>query len=312
MDLRHLRCFLAVADELHFGRAARRLAMSQPPLSVAIAQLEASVGARLFERSSRGVRLTAAGQALRPRAQALIDAAQAAAQAAREAALGLDARLRIGFAGSLLYSGLPRVLARLQRDAPRLRVVLRELGSSEQLVELQHDRLDAAFVHTTRVPPGFSQIQVASQPLMACLPRGHALARRRRLGLAELAGEPFAIVSRAVSPDYHERILALCADARMQPDLRFELRHWLSVVSVVAQGLGVALVPAALRQAGLGGAVFVSVAVAPGAPPSHYDTWCLWRTDADPAGLKVFLDAVRHAAQASLQCADTSNPRVPT
>jgi acyl CoA:acetate/3-ketoacid CoA transferase alpha subunit len=198
------------------------------------------------------------------------------------------------------------------KNSPDLRTVTSPYADGEELLAVPALNLDAAFVHTTRVPPGLSQIQVASQPFMACLPRGHALARRRRLGLAELAGEPFAIVSRAVSPDYHERILALCAHARLQPDLRFELRHWLSVVSVVAQGLGVALVPAALRQAGLSGAVFVPLDVPPGAPPSHYDTWCLWRTDADPAGLKVFLDAVRHAAQAPLQCADTPSPRVPT
>jgi DNA-binding transcriptional LysR family regulator len=172
---------------------------------------------------------------------------------------------------------------------PRLRLALRELSSSEQLVELVHDRLDLGFVHTTRVPAGFSQILVSSQPFMACLPASHPLAGEAVLSLDQLNGEAFAIVMRAVSPDYHDRILAACADAGFEPSLAFELRHWLSVVSVIAQGLGVGLVPAALQQAGLPGVAFVPLAQ----PLAPYDTHCLWRTGRDQAALGAFLVAVR-------------------
>jgi DNA-binding transcriptional LysR family regulator len=293
MEFRHLRCFTVLAEELHFGRAAQRLAMTQPPLSLNIQQLEASVGARLFERNSRGVALTAAGLAFLPRAQALLEQAAMAAREARDVGQGLAGQLHIGFAGTVLYRGLPQVLRAFGSAHPGLRLVLRELSSSEQLVELVHDRLDLGFVHTTRVPAGFSQILVSSQPFMACLPVGHALAGEAVLPLERLKGEPFAVVMRAVSPDYHDRILAACADAGFEPALHFELRHWLSVVSVIAQGLGVALVPAALQQAGLPGVAFVPLAQ----PLAPYDTHCLWRTGRDEAALGAFLATLRAAAQ---------------
>ncbi len=289
MEFRHLRCFLALAEELHFGRAAARLAMTQPPLSLNIQQLEASVGAPLFVRNSRGVALTPAGQAFVPRARALLEAAGAAAREAREVAQGVSGQLRVGFAGTVLYRGLPQILRGFTQRHPRLKLVLREMSSSDQLIDLQHQRLEAGFVHTTRVPPGCSQVLVSRQAFVACVPAGHALARKRRLAPAALAGEPFVAISRAVSPDYHDRLLALCADHGFEPDVRFELRHWLSVVSVVAQGLGVSLVPAALQQAGLPGAAFVPLQ---GDSPT-YETHCLWRDGGESAALAAFLDVVR-------------------
>lgn len=293
MEFRHLRCFTVLAEELHFGRAAQRLSMTQPPLSLNIQQLEASVGARLFERNSRGVSLTAAGDAFLPRATALLEQAAQAAREARDVGQGLAGQLQIGFAGTVLYRGLPQVLREFAAAHPKLRLALLELSSSEQLVELVHDRLDLGFVHTTRVPAGFSQILVSSQPFMACLPAKHPLAGESRLSLDQLNGNPFAIVMRAVSPDYHDRILGACADAGFEPALAFGLRHWLSVVSVIAQGLGVGLVPAALQQAGLPGVAFVPLAQ----PLQPYDTHCLWRTGRDQSALGAFLAAVRQAAQ---------------
>ena len=170
MEFRHLRYFLTLAEELHFGRAARRLSISQPPLSLNIQQLEASVGARLFTRSSKQVALTAAGLALVPAARALLDQAAQAARHARDVGQGMAGSLAIGFAGTMLYSGLPGILERFQAQHPLLRLMLKELSSSEQLVELAHDRLDIGFVHTTRVPPELSQILVSSQALVGCLP----------------------------------------------------------------------------------------------------------------------------------------------
>lgn len=310
MEFRHLRAFVALAEERHFGRAAQRLALTQPPLSTAIQQLEASVGARLFERSSRGVALTAAGAALLPRAQALLEQAQVAAREARDVGQGLAGQLRIGFAGTVLYRGLPEVLRRFGAAHPRLRLTLQELSSTEQLAELVHDRLDVGFVHTSRVPAGFSQIRVSSQAFMACLPAGHALAGQGgALDLAAFRGEPLAIVMRAVSPDYHDRILAACADAGFEPELRFALRHWLSVVSVIAQGLGLGLVPAALQQAGLPGVVFRPLAT----PLAPYDTHCLWRTERDLAGLGALLDTVRETVSevASEATLDVAPPQMP-
>ncbi len=295
MEFRHLRYFLVLAEELHFGRAARRLAISQPPLSLNIQQLEASVGARLFSRNSKQVALTAAGRAFLPAARALLVQAAQAASHARDVGEGMAGSLSIGFAGTMLYSGLPEILAQFQSRHPLLRVMLKELSSSEQLIELVHDRLDLGFVHTTRVPPELSQILVASQAFVCCLPAAHALAQESSLSLKRLAGEPFAVVSRTVSPDYHDRILQACLDAGFYPEIRYELQHWLSVVSLVSQGMGVALVPRALAQSAMAGTVFVPLAASDKAS-APYETHCLWKTSRDDAALSAFVAAVRSAS----------------
>lgn len=296
MELRHLRYFLTLADELHFGRAAQRLAISQPPLSVAIQQLEAEVGAPLFMRNSRGVQLTAAGQALVPAAQAAIDGAAQALHAARDAASGQVGRLSVGFAGTMLYRGLPQMLRRFQAEHARLQLTLRELSSSEQIVELQHARLDAGFAHVSHAPTGLAAQLVSSQPFVACVPAAHALARKRTLPLDALAPEPLALVSRSVSPDYHARIVAACQAAGFTPQPLHEMQHWLSVVSLVSQGLAVALVPAALQQAQLAGAAFVPVKDPHGTLP-RYETRCLWNPARDLPALGLFLTAVRAVGQ---------------
>ena len=279
-----------LAEELHFGRAAQRLSISQPPLSTNIQQLEASVGAVLFTRNSKSVQLTAAGRAFVPQARALLDQAQHAARHARDVADGMAGSLQVGFVGTMLYRGLPALLRRFQTRHPQLRLTLKELSSSDQLIELAQGRLDVGFVHTTRVPPGLSQILVSSQPFVACLPSDHALASQPGpLDPARLRGEPFAMVSPAVSPDYHDRIVALCNDSGFSPDVRYELRHWLSVVSLVAQGMGVAIVPQAMAESALAGAVFVPLAT----PTGNYDTYCLWGTARDTAAITEFLAVVR-------------------
>lgn len=294
MEFRHLRYFLVLAEELHFGRAARRLSISQPPLSLNIQQLEASVGARLFMRSSKAVVLTAAGMAFVPAARALLVQSTQAANLARDVGRGMAGSLTIGFAGTLLYSGLPGILARFQAQHPLLRVVLKEMSSSEQLIELTHDRLDVGFAHTSRVPPELSQILVASQAFVGCLPSGHVLSQQSTLPLEQLDGQPFAVISRIASPDYHDRILATCARAGFAPEIRFELQHWLSVVAVVSRGLAVALVPQAMSLSGMPGALFVPLVDLLGQDP--YQTHCLWKTSRqtreDRSALTGFLDAV--------------------
>ena len=301
MEFRHLRYFLVLAEELHFGRAARRLSISQPPLSLNIQQLEASVGAVLLIRNSKSVQLTAAGRAFVPAARALLEQAAKASNLAKEVSRGMAGTLSIGFAGTMLYSGLPEILASFQPRHPLLRVLLREMSSREQLIELAHDRLDLGFVHTTRVPPELSQILVARQAFVLCLPSSHQLAERQSVSLGLLQGEPFAVVSRTVSPDYHDRIVQTCLDAGFYPEIRHELQHWLSVVSLVSRGMGVALVPQALQRSGVTGAAFVPIAPAPldlqvVSATSSYETHCLWRTSRDDAGLAAFVNAVRIAA----------------
>lgn len=255
-DLRHLRCFLAVAEEGHFGRAATRLAMTQPPLSVAIRQLEDAVGVRLIDRTSRGLRITAAGESLLPQARAVLAAAAEAALTAREIGRGARGRLRIGFVGSLLFGGLPQWLQQYQEANPGIEVALVELNSQEQLHALGRGELDAGFVLARRVPPTLQVVTVHEAPFVACLPKGHAAASARRLSLARLRDEPFVLFSRQVSPDYHARIIEACAEAGFDPKVRHELRHWLSVVALVSQGMGVAIVPEPLAQSGMAGVVF--------------------------------------------------------
>ena len=288
MELRHLRYFVVLADELHFGRAARRLSISQPPLSVAIRQLEERVGAQLFERNSKEVRLTAAGQSLQASARQLLRQAQEAALQARDVSRGLTGRLRVGFVGAMLYGGLPQALARFQAEHPAVRVALAELNSDEQVVELLHDRLDVGFVHTSRIPLELRHVPLLSEPYVACLPVGHKLARKRIVAPAQLQGEPFFLFARSMSPDYHERILGICAAAGFQPEVRHEVRHWMSVATLVAQGMGVALVPEAMRRAAVPGVIF-----RPLDSDARSEAYGVWRAKPANALVRGLLDAVK-------------------
>ncbi|HSW17893.1 MAG TPA: LysR family transcriptional regulator [Ramlibacter sp.] len=294
MEFRHLRYFLVLSEELHFGRAARRLSMSQPPLSLNIRQLEESIGAKLFLRNSKEVRLTAAGRAFVPAARALLEQAAEAQRHAREAEQGFVGVLRVGFVGSMLYRGLPELLRDFQARYPLLRLLVREMNSDNQLVELAHGQLDVAFVHTTRVTREMSRLLFSSEPFVCCLPEGHALARVRKLAVQRLEGEPFVMFSRTASPDYYERVLSICIGAGFHPDVRHEARHWLSVVSMVAKGMGVALTPAALRRSGMPGVTFVAIE----SSEVQSQAFCIWRTADDNAGLQALLDTIRSAAAA--------------
>jgi DNA-binding transcriptional LysR family regulator len=256
LEFRHLRYFLALAEELHYGRAAQRLAISQPPLSVAIQQLEASVGARLFDRDSKGVRLTPAGEAFRGSAQALLDRAEDACALAREVQAGEVGRLRLGFVGSTLFNGLSAWLQAFQASHPKVEVIVIELNSQDQIDALLGEELDLGLVHTDRLPPALTSQPLYSEPFLACLPAGHPLASKKRIALASLSEQPFILFSRKGSPDYHARIVEICRRHGFYPRLQHEGRHWLSVVSLVSQGLGVSIVPAAFQQAGVQGAVF--------------------------------------------------------
>ncbi|MCL1960841.1 MAG: LysR family transcriptional regulator [Desulfovibrionaceae bacterium] len=281
MEFRHLRYFLALADELHFGRAAQRLAISQPPLSWNIQQLEQSMGARLFVRNSKSVRLTEAGRAFAPAARALLTQADEAARLARDVQRGVSGMVRVGFVSSMLYRGLPRLLRAHQQNHPGIRIRSFEMNSQSQIVALSHDQIDVGFVHTTQAPSELSRAMFSSEPFVCCLPADHPRTRARRIAPADLQAEVFVMFSREASPDYHERVLSICAAAGFLPDIRHEVRHWLSVVSQVAHGFGVALVPKAVRRAAVAGAVFVplkEVAV-------QSQVYCVWRQSDDNAAL---------------------------
>jgi DNA-binding transcriptional LysR family regulator len=289
MELRHLRYFAVLAEELHFGRAAARLAISQPPLSVAIRQLEESVGARLFERNSKEVRLTAAGHAMRGSARKILAQAEEAAVEARDAAAGVVGHLRIGFVGAMLYRGLPQALRDFQERYPGVRVKLTEMNSAEQITELMQGGLDLGFVHTSRMPQELESRLLVSEPFVCCLPARHRLGRKATVRPSDLRDETFVLFGQGVSPDYHDRILSICAEAGFRPQVRHEARHWLAVVSLVSQGLGVALVPQALSHSALRGAVFRPLAGA----RARSDAYGVSRRDARSPLIDRLLDEFR-------------------
>ena len=292
LELRLLNYFATLADELHFSRAAKRLSISQPPLSVAIKQLDEQIGAQLFERTSKGVRLTPAGEHLLPRARQLLALAQQAAQETRDIGQGVRGHLRMGFVGSALYRGVPQALAAFQQQHPLVRVDMLELNSAEQLQGLQQARLDLGLVHSVKLPEGIEGELLMEEAFIACLPQGHPLAQRSAIDLAALQPERLILFSSEVSPVYHQRIYQMCMAHGFAPEIRHEVRHWLSVLSLVSLGQGVAIVPAALQRVGMQNVVFRPLA---GEQPLS-ELLAVWRqTPANPL-LEALLVCLRAAA----------------
>lgn len=258
LDPRLLRYFIAVAEERHFSRAAARLHISQPPLSYAIRQLEENVGARLLARTSRHVELTDAGQVLYREAHILLRQAEEVRTLVRQVDAGLRGRLRIGFVGSMLYRGLPALLNAMRAALPDVEHVLTELNSHDQIEAVRRGEQDLGFIHANPVPEGVQARDLMAEPFVVCLPDAHPLAGRESVGLAELASDDFVFFARAASPSYYETVLSMCVSAGFTPAIRHEVRHWLSVASLVSQGLGVSIVPACLSRSGLAGTRFIA------------------------------------------------------
>lgn len=292
VELRHLRYFAVLAEELHFGRAAKRLHISQPPLSFNIKQLETTLGVKLLERNSRGVKLTPAGESFRRSAQQLLAEAELAARRARDVAAGVTTRVRIGFVGSMLFRRLPEQLARFRASHPQVQTELVELNSAEQLEAFARAQIDLGFVHTPRVPSDLAKALYMSEPFVLCTPQSAAAGRRTPL-LSQFAREPLVLFSRGASPDYYERVLSLCAQLGLEPPVRHEVRHWLSVVALVSKGMGYALVPKALTGSGISGVRFSALPES----PIRSDVYMVWNERKMPAVLGEMIALLRPPKQ---------------
>lgn len=272
MDLRKLRYFAVLAEEKHFGRAAKQLSLSQPPLSLAIKQLEAEIGAKLFERDSRNVSLTPAGETLKQEAIFLLRRADEARSLVKAVSEGKGGRLRVGFVGSMLYRGLPDVIGAFKTASPTTDIHLRELNSIEQVAAFGRDEIDLGFTFGRGIPEGLEGFRYHSEPFVACLPSGHRLASAKRISLAKLERDEFIFFARDISPDYHQSIVAACLAVGFAPKIRHEVRHWMSVVSFVAHRIGVSLVPSTLTKSNISNVVFVPLSDA----KMRSETWCVW------------------------------------
>lgn len=257
MELKQLKYFIAVAEELHFGRAARRLFISQPALSFDIRRFEEKLGIKLLERNNKSVALTNAGNVLLGEARRLLQQVEEITKITTKSAHGFAGRLRIGFVNSLLYRGLPEAVHRFECEHPSVEIILKEMNTSEQVRALQQSQIDLGFAHWGHFP-----VEVDAQPwlteaFLCCLPNQHRLANRRRIDLRQLSEEPFILFPREVSPHYHDQIIATCVEAGFSPRIRHESRLWQTVVTMVEFHMGVALVPQALAHTQSQRAVFI-------------------------------------------------------
>ena len=264
MELRHLRYAIAVADELHFARAARRLHIAQPPLSQQIKALEDELGVRLFDRSHRRVALTDAGRAFIAEAKKTIASAEHAAEAARRAARGELGRLAIGYVASVAYELLPAIIRAFRKRAPDVSLSLAELGSAEQSRALAAGTLDVGLVRRPPpVEPGLTGTVVRKEPIVVALPRDHALATLRVLRVRDLQREPFVIFPVRPRPSWADVAIDLCRRAGFEPRIAQEAVEMAPALSLVAAGMGVALVPGPMRAMRLPGVVFRPLTPAP-------------------------------------------------
>lgn len=258
MEFRQLRYFAAVAEELHFGRAAEREHVSQPPLSQQIRKLEEEVGAQLFERTSRKVRLTREGHALYEHARRILDLAEEAGDHVRAVSRGERGRLRLGLIGPAMESRLPEAVREYRRQHSGISLVLRGLGSEAQLSGLRSGDLDVGFIRADdHDMEGLNRAVFARDEHVWAVPESHPLAGRASLGPADVAEEPLILFPRSCNPWFHSRMMAAFGKAGVRPRVDVEVSGHVSAVALASAGLGLAPVPAPVQAWKRQGVVFV-------------------------------------------------------
>ncbi|GHI03918.1 LysR family transcriptional regulator [Streptomyces cellostaticus] len=285
LPLPQLHAFVVLAEELHFGHAAARLGIAQPPLSQQIRRLEEKVGHALFSREPGRVMLTPAGRELLPAARRALTGLADGLAAARAVGSGRSGRLRIGFAASLALTVLPGLLRTFRHGHPDVHLDIHEMTTAPQIAALHDKTIDIGLL---REPPadepdiGFRT--VLSEPFVAVLPAAHPLAAQRAVHVAQLADSPFVLLPRAVGPGLHDRITGLCTDAGFTPRTAQHAVEWQTVCALVETGLGVSLAPASIRRIRLKGVAFR--VIAPGTARTRVAV--AWRTS-DPNPLVAHL-----------------------
>jgi DNA-binding transcriptional LysR family regulator len=291
-DTRQLRYFVAVAERLHFGRAAAALHISQPPLSRAIRGLEEQLGARLLTRSRRRVELTAEGARLYEEAKKVLAQLERAALEVGAMAAGQSGQLRLGFVSLADYGVLPGLLKGFKSARPGVSLALREMLSPDQAAALSAGELDFGLL----LPPVAGDLEhlvMQSERFVAALPARHAAARQRRLAMRDLAGEAFVMVPRDIAPGLYDIVAGLAARAGFSLRVAQEAIQMQTVVSLVSSGLGVAIVPASIANLGRRGVVYRELADA----HPRLDLWLAWRRGALGATARDFLLHARRGAR---------------
>lgn len=283
IELRPLQQFLAVAELLHFGRAAERLHMSQPPLTQAVRKLEAELGVQLFERSSRSVKLTAAGAALQASATRLLAEAAALPAEVRAVADGLAGRLRLAFVSTVGFGGLPLWLRSFREACPQVALALREATLDVQLREFATGSIDAGFViHTPgQAPAGFERLSIGVEPLVLALP-----STDRPPSDAQCRAAPLVIFPRDIAPSLYDAIVA----HHGRTGVAQEAIQMQTIINLVSAAIGVAWVPASLQGLQRAGVAYREM---PGAP--EVETSLIWRADAPPAVARFVAHVRTHA-----------------
>jgi DNA-binding transcriptional LysR family regulator len=294
LELRQLRYFVTVAEELHFGHAATRLHMTQPPLSQAIQGLEALLGAALFLRNRRGVALTAAGAALLPEARRMLAEAAGLGDLVQRAAAGASGRLALAFVTSADYSVLPPFLRAYRAAFPAVEIILQEATSDIQLDDLLHARIDCGFL----IPPlpdkaraTLDYMKVLEEPLILAAPSGlAALQQDGPIRLQDLPALPLIIFPRKISPALHDAILSCFTAAGVTPVIGQEAIQMQTIVGLVSAGMGMALVPQSVSNLMRPGVEYRALAAA----TPLVETGLAWRRDNASPVLHGFLELLRN------------------
>ncbi len=293
IELRQLRYFVAVAEESHFGRAAARLHMTQPPLSQTIQALEASLGTPLFIRTKRSVALTPAGSALLPEARRILQQAGALPDLARRAASGESGLMSLSFVSTADYSILPPLLREFRERYPKVQIELREATTDVQLDDLLQGRIDAGLL----IPPlhdkaraELDYLTVLSEPLVLAAPHGmKALRAKGGIALKSVADMPLIIFPRRIAPAFHDAILSCFRDAGLTPRIGQEAIQMQTIVGLVSAGMGIALVPQSVSNLKRPGVAYKPLAD----NTPQVETGLAWRRDNMSPVLRSFLELLR-------------------
>ena len=247
IGLRHYKYFLAVAEELHFKKAADKLFISQPGLSKQIKEMEEALGFKLFERNNRNVVLTAAGKYLKEEITLLLNDNERILRHAQHIATGNEGEIHLGYVGSAMQTIIPKLLIRFRKKYPSIHFSLQEMDNNRQINDLLGNKIDIGFVRLNEVPKALSLRPVFDETFSLVLPRNHALNSRNFTSLNQLKEEQFIFFEKAYSPSYHEKVMSMFEDCGFSPTISHTSVHATTIYRLVENSFGVAIVPSSLK-----------------------------------------------------------------